>query len=98
MSRIIVVVLVLAFVLIGIACINFREIDIDNLYPKTAKVYAIDRDSDIVTVIDSVGFLWEFYGVEDWEIGDLVSLLMFDNGTESIFDDEIIKAYYCGQL
>ena len=90
--------LALTFALIGSACADSRKIDLDNLYPRTARVYEIDRDADLVTVIDAAGFLWEFYGVEDWEVDDLVSLLMFDNGTKTIFDDEIIKAYYGGVL
>lgn len=63
-------------------------------YTLTTCVVELDRENDVVTVEDSTGNHWEFYGVEDWQIGDCASLLMWDNGTESIFDDEIYKAKY----
>lgn len=63
-------------------------------YSLTTCVVEIDRESNIVTVEDSTGNRWQFCGVEDWEIDDCASLLMWDNGTESILDDEIHGARY----
>ena len=63
-------------------------------YALTTKVVKIDRENDVVTCEDCNGNLWEFYGVEDWEVEDGVSLLMNDKGTETIFDDEIISARF----
>ena len=51
--------------------------------------------STTVTEINN-GNIWEFYGVEDWEVGDSCALTMYDNKTEQIFDDEIIRTTYCG--
>ena len=63
-------------------------------YALATTVCAIDRDTDVVMCEDYNGNLWEFYGVEDWDVGDCVNLLMNDSGTESIYDDEIIGATY----
>ena len=63
-------------------------------YALTTCVVELDKKNDVVTVEDSAGNRWQFCGVEDWEIGDCASLLMWDNGTESIFDDEIHEARY----
>ena len=63
-------------------------------YALTTRVVKADRDNDIVTCEDSNGNLWEFYGVEDWEVDDCASLLMNNKGTENIYDDEIIRAFY----
>lgn len=63
-------------------------------YSLTACVVEIDREGDTVTVEDSTGNRWQFYGVEDWQIGDCASLLMWDNGTDLIFDDEVHSARY----
>ena len=53
--------------------------------------------STTVTAIEiNNGNIWEFYGVEDWEVGDSCALTMYDNKTEQIFDDEIIRTTYCG--
>lgn len=63
-------------------------------YALTTQVVEIDRDAGIVTVEDANGNLWEFEGVEDWEVGDCASMIMSDNGTDTIFDDEILDIRY----
>lgn len=65
-----------------------------NYYALTALVTEVNRENDTVTCINSVGNTWQFYGTEDWQEGDCASLLMWDNGTESITDDEIHSARY----
>lgn len=66
------------------------------LYPKTAVVTELDYVTDIVTVEDCNGFEWEFEGCEDYMIDDVVGLIMYDNGTKEIFDDQIVEARYNG--
>lgn len=65
-------------------------------YPATMVVVDIDEEEDLVTLEDSEGFVWEFYGVDDWFVGDLASVLMYDSYTPEIEDDEIVKARYAG--
>ena len=65
-------------------------------YALATTVNAIDRDTDVVTCEDYTGNLWEFYGVEDWQVGDNANLLMDTMGTESIYDDEVCGATYGG--
>ena len=48
--------------------------------------------------MDNNGFVWQFYGVEDWEEGDICSVIMNHNGTETIFDDIIITTRYGGRF
>lgn len=66
----------------------------DHIYGNVGKVIELDRDNDIVTCIDGVGYVWEFSGCEDWMINDYVSFVMYDMGTESITDDIIIDLHY----
>lgn len=78
---------------------NQDEQDINNkvnhdYYPMTTVVREIDIKNDVVTVENSNGHLFEFMGVEDWQVGDICSLMLDNNGTESIFDDIILKAIY----
>ena len=68
----------------------------DNLYPESMIVVEVDRERDVVTAQDCVGFLWEFTGCEDWHEGDIAACIMDSMGTELIFDDEIVKVRYCG--
>lgn len=71
-----------------------EETTAGNYYARTAIVVKVDTDNDLVTVEDSVGYYWQFYGVEDWQEGDCASLLMWDNGTDTILDDEVQGAHY----
>jgi cell division protein FtsX len=60
-----------------------------NVYPMTTVVVDVSEATDTVTVKDYNGNLWQFKGVEDWEINDIATLLMDSNGTEEIKDDFI---------
>jgi len=88
-----VTVLVFSRCIAGISAYN------NQLYARTAVVTGLNQETDIVSVTDGAGIGWGFYGIEDWDVGDVVSMLMDNNGTpENIFDDEIIKATYAGIL
>lgn len=67
-----------------------------NQRPATMIVREINQESDIVTLEDGNGFLWQIQGVEDWEIGDYASCIMDTKGTDSILDDEIKVIVYSG--
>lgn len=64
------------------------------LYPSTAIVVSVDRENNVVTCVDGNGEKWEFTDADDWLVGDLVSMLMNDKGTPSIYDDEIVSVRY----
>lgn len=67
-------------------------------YPTTTVVISVDRTTDTVTVEDFTGNLWEFEGCEDWQVNDICSMIMSDNATEDIRDDEIISVRYSGWI
>ena len=66
------------------------------LYPRTAFVSELNYVEDVVTVTDCVGYDWQFYGCEDWEVGDMVSMIMGDNGMPNYIKDDIIVDYQYG--
>lgn len=68
--------------------------EIPQNYALTVKVVSIDLENDLVTCEDCNGNLWQFFGVEDWEVGDSASLLMNDSGTPEIWDDVIENVKY----
>lgn len=70
----------------------------DNVYPETAIIAEVNRSEDKVTAEDFNGNQWEFYGAEDWMVGDICSMIMDGKGTDSIYDDEIIAVKYSGYL
>lgn len=67
------------------------------LYPNAGKIESVNIPDDTVTICDESGNLWDFYGVEDWQEGDKVAMIMSDNRTEIIYDDEIVDVRYIGR-
>lgn len=73
---------------------NKKTPEIPQQYALTTKVIDLDFENDLVTCEDCNGNLWQFFGVEDWEIEDGASLLMNDSGTPEIWDDVIESVKY----
>ena len=63
-------------------------------YPATMEITNIS--GDVVTMETSTGHVYEMTGAEDYMTGDLVALIMDDNGTPEVTDDKIISARYAG--
>lgn len=61
-------------------------------YPLAARV--IDIQGDTVSLCDGAGNVWKWEGAEDWQIGDIAAMIMSDNGTSEISDDEILEMRY----
>ena len=81
-------ILILAILIVAYMCSCGKS----TLYPETEKVVEICNDT--VSVETSTGNIFEFYGSEDWFVGDCVSLTMDSCGTENVTDDIIIDAHY----
>lgn len=67
-------------------------IQTDGAYVLRAQVIGVDNEEDVVACVDTVGNVWEFYGIEDWCEGDFVLLLMDTRGTQTIYDDAVLRA------
>lgn len=70
----------------------------EEFYPLTVKITSLDKENDIVYCVDGSGFLWSFFGCEDWEVNDIASLLMNSHGTDIIYDDEIVLTHYSANI
>lgn len=92
MMRKIVAMVIIATALLS-GCGN-KEVGVE--YPTTGKVVDIDTNEGIVTVETYNGHMYLFYGIEDWMLGDCVSLTMNDNGTPKVTDDTIVNHRYSG--
>ncbi len=68
------------------------------IYPETGIITNVDAATDTVEVSTLAGEVYSFAGVEDWETGDICSMLMDGKGTDEVADDEIVRALYCGNL
>ena len=58
------------------------------------------EDLDLVTMTTANGnqFSWYADAEDCWSINDLASCIMESNGTEIVYDDEIVDAHYAGGL
>lgn len=69
------------------------------MYPRAGIVWEVDREGDFVTVEDGAGILWSFSGAEDWEVGDMAAMILWDNfTTDFIFDDEVVEVRFAGHF
>lgn len=66
----------------------------EGIYQLTAIVVKADMASDLVTVEDTEGELWQFYGADGWQTSDPCTLVMGTSGTETTYDDCIILALH----
>ena len=65
-----------------------------NLYAKTMVVTAVETETDTVYLKDFNSFSYKANGLEDFEIGDYASCIMYDNATEIVADDVVLSAKY----
>lgn len=63
---------------------------INNNYTREGVVVATHASTEEVTIIDTTGNEWCFYGVGYGE-GDIVTMTMDKNNTDNIINDDIIK-------
>ena len=84
-------ILILAIAIIACICSCGKS---STLYPETGKVVEIYDDT--VVVETSTGNIFEFFGAEDWFVGDIVSMIMDSCGSTEITDDMIITVKYSG--
>ena len=67
------------------------------IYPSTMVITHVDYFTDTVIVENATGFQYHFEGVEDLIPGDVVSVVMYNNGTPwTIEDDQVVSARYSG--
>ena len=71
-----------------------------NIYATTFVVTETRETDDMVILTDlTSGHQYSFYGIEDWERGDVAACVMSDNGTENyIYDDQILTVKYDGWI
>ena len=60
-------------------------------YTQEAIITEIDTRNDTVICVDNcTGNEWAFYGVNDWQTDDTITLTMNNNHTSIIYDDVIV--------
>ena len=59
------------------------------MYPTYGEIVYIDPQNNVVTFQEPNGNTWSFESDDDWRVNDKVAVIMSDNRTEEITDDEI---------
>jgi len=89
----VIVALVLCGILMGVVACAQAE-----TYPAALMVVDLDEHEDMVIAVDFNGNEWTWTGIEDIFPGDMIAVVMDDQDTEAIYDDEIIDLRYCGWI
>ena len=70
----------------------------DNLYARVAIVSGFEFHDDLVFFTDVTGHVWSCYEIEDWQLGDVACLIIWDAETREVSDDEIVWFTYNGRV
>ena len=66
-----------------------------SIYPNAGRIESVDEKTDTFRIVDDAGDIWEVYGIEDFQVGDNVAMIMDTNGTENwIYDDIVLSVRY----
>lgn len=103
MKKLLVLALATMMVSIPVSAAPTTDGECKDLYPLTGivtEVQEVDKDTDLVTMTCANGNLFSWYvdSTDDWCINDLASCIMNSNGTDEVYDDEIVDAHYVGTL
>ena len=66
----------------------------EGVYPKAGVVVSVDDAKDVIEIETYAGVKYSWHGAEDWQIGDIAALIMYDNGTPQVADDAILAVRY----
>ena len=68
--------------------IKAKSVNTDNLYSQYAVCYITDIDETVF--IDATGNTWSIDATDEYIEGDMVELIMDNNGTDNTIEDDII--------
>ena len=66
-------------------------------YPAAMVVVSINKETDLMKLVDHHGDLWVVSGAKGWCVDDLAAVILSDNGTtDTITDDKIVSIRWNG--
>lgn len=86
----------ISILILAVFFTTFCAAGITEIRPDTLVVVETDYSTDTLVLETATGMIFEYEGIEDIFIGDLVSVSFDDNGTPDITDDIILKLEYSG--
>lgn len=102
MKKLLTVVLTTMMIATPVSAAPTTDGECKDLYPLTGIVTEVEHmeDTDLITMTTANGnqFSWYADAEDCWSINDLASCIMESNGTEIVYDDEIVDAHYAGGI
>lgn len=102
MKKLLTVVLTTMMIATPVSAAPTTDGECKDLYPLTGIVTEVEHmeDTDLITMTTANGnqFSWYADAEDCWSINDLASCIMESNGTEIVYDDEIVDAHYSGGI
>lgn len=90
MKKHIIIIIILLSILLDAQRVSAAERPQNSgYYANIGIIYEIDKNNDLVYFTDGVNN-WSFYGVEDWQLNDVVLVVMHDNNTQNTIKDDVI--------
>lgn len=89
-KTIIAIITIIIIVLVNTKTVNYVNLNNENNHYSLITT-VIEINDNIVMIEDNNGEVWTFEGAENWKINDNCFCIMNDNGTQTIYDDEIVK-------
>lgn len=83
-KRVITTTIITVIIILTISLLNTLE----SRYTRDVTVKSVEETT--ITVEDNKGYVWEFNG-DDYKVGQHIIVVMNDNHTSNIYDDEIIE-------
>nr|DAO32086.1 MAG TPA: hypothetical protein [Caudoviricetes sp.] len=77
--------------ILSIAMTPIEATTITTTYTLQGKITNLDDITNIVTVTDTTGEMWQFKGIKGYELAEKITMTMNDNRTNNITDDIIVS-------
>ena len=95
-SSLITIVIITSFIIALIIMATYMS---NNFHARTAMITEINEENNIITMTCGNGNMFEVsMEIEDFMVGDLCSMIMYDYGTEYVDDDKVVSVWYEGYL
>ena len=63
-------------------------------YVIETEVINVNTTTDTIQIKDTHGEVWEFFGIDNFQEGDSIIVLMDNQKTHTIYDDEILNVHF----
>ena len=97
MKKLCVMMILFMLMLSSVCCADKYDDELTEFYPRLVLISDVNVNDDVVTCIGIDGNIWQFYGADNYAVGDVCILMMWNN-SDDITEHEILAVYYEGYI